>query len=745
MRFHLNRIAQERVFPGKPWFLFFIFLAFLIGTVFAQEEKNGVRPLAGKPELGASTGREEAQSGISSGQGGRAKPQVFTGITKPLPGESRFRPGEVEKPNRPIRGTAVYPVTPSAWYPYTPRGSVPPLNSEEVPEGADIQSGDHIPVPTLAPHLKKNGHGNGNGGANESEADQAEPTLSVPGPKTERKFDAESETQDAEGIEPKDDLAIESAMDQFEKDNPAEEPLPLFYDSAGNEITKFYDGTGSEITTAELQQRIATQIIYGDPSCPEPSRYHPVAGDPAIPIGDAGLMSPIGPPKTLRYGLVTDSGILNEGLVNTPYAPGQAAPKVWSNGREVTMTERAQWAEGYAPIIRRRCVMASHTHVATSLAHHADGLEHCPVCCQPYLCGCGEETCRFCNPESRIGPAPVCKCCGDARPCIHGRICEGQLGHGPYREFGNTSGGIACPICKEAVERVPCGCCEKCQKGETCELYKPCGECPSCLVYEKCDLYRACRNCVLMNRLNSCNRCDNRINGEPCGTCDWCRQNSEFNHEPCGHQEVGLRHKTIYNPYNEPKLFSAPTRIITNRFNNNASRFPIYYNPAPHYKETSNPSLYGGFQRPFTHRYTCDRCRNYPCDCNAQGYAGQVAYAYACKFCNRNPCACAAEICNSNMPLNPTAVTAQLNKLKEEAKPVLPDDEEEAEEGMNTFQPLSDDDPGMSAWGTPANGAKDNATNVLPTPKEPLPFQDDPPPAQQQQPRGGTVTDSLFE
>ncbi|MGL6193217.1 MAG: hypothetical protein ACRC2T_00175, partial [Thermoguttaceae bacterium] len=513
------------------------------------------------------------------------------------------------------------------------------------------------------------------------------------------------------------------------------------------------------------------ETIYGFGPEPRVGRTRPVGTASDAPYNDFSY--PLtGPPKALRYGIVTDEGILN-----TPYAPGQAAPKVWSNGREVTMTERAQGAEGYAPRIHKRHTMARHTNVATSLPplyyygdyrnyphgytgvghskHVANsgyifvgdpnlvvysddlqgdvigidmqsvspmilnscvGLEHCPVCLRNYICGCGEEDCRFCNPDSRIGPSPVCACCDEARPCIHGFKCKGQLGHAPYREYGNTSGGIACPICKEAVERVPCGCCEKCKKGETCELYKPCGKCPSCLVFEKCDLYKAHRNCVLPNKLNSCSRCDNTINGEPCGTCDWCQENSGLNHEPCGHQEVGLLHKkTVYNPYNERALFSAPPRVITNRFNNNASKLPIYYNPAPHYKESSNPSMYVGFQRPKQMRYTCELCQNAPCTCAATGHAGQVAYAYTCKNCDRTPCACAEDICNANIESNPKEVKAQLDALAEANKPQVPTTSDDtgafvpdATQGQNgsSGQPsggtpnrIELNDPGV--WGSP--------------------------------------------
>lgn len=561
--------------------------------------------------------------------------RVFTGISKPLPGELRFVPGTVEKPKRPIPGTAVHPVIPSAWYPYSSRVRIDaPLNGSLVPTLPEDQSGGTIPIPVLAP----------------------------PAPKTERKYANPGEDPSFElGPDRDSDLDLDSRLSVPGEEKESEDPFALYRgpnDYFGNEYPD--------------------ETIYGIEPIPTPEDFHPVAGDPSIPLRN--FLPPTGPPKALRYGLVNEEGILN-----APYAPGQAAPKVYSNGREVTATERAQWAEGRAPIIRGTGVMAQHTHVATSLPKFTDGLEHCPVCCRAYFCGCGEENCRFCNPESRIGPPPVCSCCGDKRPCIHGDMCSAQLGHGPYREYGNTSGGIACPICKEAVERVPCGECEKCLRGETCELYKPCGECPSCLVYEKCDLYRAHRNCILPPRRNSCSRCDNTIEGEPCGSCDWCRENSDQIHEPCGHQEVGFwNEKTVYNPHNEPTLFSAPPRLLVDRFNNRASKFPVYYNPAPYYKDYSNPSTYTGFNRPFNSRYTCRLCSNQPCQCNAKGYAGQISFALACKFCNRNPCACTAEICNVNAEMNPVRVRARLEQLKEETKAPRPWEDLEQPGGTGT-------------------------------------------------------------
>ncbi len=636
MRFKLMRFLTAR---SASLLLCMLFSSSLSGQVPSNDAATAPDPAQPRGSIsGAAPG---------SGLGVPRTTKIFTGIAKPLPGEQRLTPEQAVKPNGPIPGTAVHKVNSYYWlrpsmYPYgygygygcgygcgsgcgcnSGCGINGPLNQEPaLPQGGKCGVSETGGVIETSPILQMGGN------AQNGKGTIPVPTLAPPNP-----------------------------------DSGLKAPTLLGPKEAGS----------AHPTAANAPEDWGN--FFGPH--PRPEKTFPVGLDPDAPRIDHIFPNPVGPPRPLQYGGVFDSRILN-----APYAPAEALPKVWSNGREVTATERSHWAEGRAPIIRRRLVMARHTNVATSLPQFCDGLEHCPVCCRAYLCGCGEEECRFCNPDARIGPAPVCECCGEKRPCIHGNMCKGQLGHAPYREWGNTSGGIACPICKLAVESVPCGCCEKCLKGETCENYKPCGKCPSCLIFEKCDLYRAHRNCVLPAKTNSCNRCDNTINGEPCGTCDWCRENSGNNHEPCGHQEVGLLNaKTVYNPYNEPKLFSAPPRFITDRFNNRASKFPIYYNPAPYYKEMSNPSTWGAFQRPFTHRWTCDLCRNEPCTCAAAGHAGQVAYAFACKFCNRTPCACAAEICNANMPLNPQQVRAQLDQLEEESKPKLPDEQQGSSEG----------------------------------------------------------------
>ncbi|MGL6227112.1 MAG: hypothetical protein ACRC10_10885 [Thermoguttaceae bacterium] len=608
----------------------------------------------------------------ASGLGTSVERKVFTGIAKPAPGEKRMIPGSVEPPKRPIPGTAVHPVHSSAWLRSAPCIILGPTVSQPVhrlhgpgcidclyaiQDDAGRDSGQTGVVldktPTLAPKNEK-----------------------IEGAKQdEKEFLEELESGVIEGVTglTTEDLASEMPVMEWEMD-----------DTLG--------------------------------PYPRPAGSCPVAADPANPREPNLFFPPIGPPRTLRYGLVADPSI-----PNTPYAPGSAAAKVYSNGRPVTMTERAQGAEGRASSVRL-FKLAHHTNVATSLPQYCDGLEHCPVCMRAYLCGCAEENCRFCQPEMRIGPPPVCEGCGEKRPCIHGSLCNGQLGHAPYREGGNTSGGIACPICKKAVESVPCGLCEKCYNGQTCELYQPCGKCPSCLVFEKCDLYKAHRDCVLPNRTNSCNRCDLTINGEPCGSCDWCRENSDLNHELCGHQEVGLlQTKTVYNPYNECPIFSAPPRILTDRFNNRSSKFPIYYNPAPYYKSTSNPATWGAYQRPFTFRWTCELCKNDPCTCTAPGHSGQVAYAYACKFCDRTPCACTAEICNSNAPLNPKSVRSQLDELVESSKPRPSGSLTTGTSSGSNSTTTGSSSTGQSQTG-PSQGTRTNdRDNVWQTPPPPLP------------------------
>jgi hypothetical protein len=113
-------------------------------------------------------------------------------------------------------------------------------------------------------------------------------------------------------------------------------------------------------------------------------------------------------------------------------------------------------------------------------------------------------------------------------------------------------------------------------------------------------------------------------------------------------------------------------RPILDLHNNGARKFPVYYNPAPYYRPTWNPSTFAGYARPFTFRWSCPLCFKDPCTCSTPGLAGQVSYAYTCKFCNRNPCACTQEICDVTKALDPVGVAQALAEMNEEpgAQPV---------------------------------------------------------------------------
>lgn len=259
--------------------------------------------------------------------------------------------------------------------------------------------------------------------------------------------------------------------------------------------------------------------------------------------------------------------------------------------------------------------------------------KHCPhgVCIYP-----GKIlACDICNPNL---PDGVSEWFRAKYPCVRGLYNHPQLGHAPYRAYGDTRGGIPCEICKNALTLQPCGECVACKAGEQC-------------------LYAVCRNCIIQNRLNSCNTCDFSLNGQPCGTCDSCRENG-LCHEPCGHQRFG-----IYNPTNEPPLLAATPRFIVSAFNGRGHRLPIYYNPAPHYKNYWNPGSYLAHQRPFQMAYFCPSCNAEDCKCTEPGKAGQVPYYFACKFCMRNPCSCWQEICQANRPLDPVGTTTKLREF----------------------------------------------------------------------------------
>ncbi|GHT40179.1 hypothetical protein FACS189443_0140 [Planctomycetales bacterium] len=189
----------------------------------------------------------------------------------------------------------------------------------------------------------------------------------------------------------------------------------------------------------------------------------------------------------------------------------------------------------------------------------------------------------------------------------------------------------------------------------------PCGKCESCLAELPCEL-TLCRHCVQPRSKNMGSNCDLTAGDEPCGTCDACR---EHRSDPCEHADDGYGPLGEFNPYHEPRILSAIPRPILDTYNNGARKFPVYYNPAPYYRPTWNPSLFTGYARPYTFRWTCEHCKKDPCACTKPGNAGQTSYAYACKFCRRNPCACAAEICNANKPQDPVRTGAAIQRMRD--------------------------------------------------------------------------------
>jgi len=200
-----------------------------------------------------------------------------------------------------------------------------------------------------------------------------------------------------------------------------------------------------------------------------------------------------------------------------------------------------------------------------------------------------------------------------------------------------------CPLCAENPT-TPCGTCKMCLAGFPCEN-------------------TLCRHCVQPRSKNMMSSCDLTAGDEPCGTCDACR---EHRSDPCEHADSGYGPHGEFNPYNEPRLLAVLPRPILDTYNNGARKFPVYYNPAPYYRPTWNPSTFAGYARPFTFRWSCPLCFKDPCECSKPGMAGQVSYAYTCKNCNRNPCACSAEICNVTKELDPVGIAQALAEMKEE-------------------------------------------------------------------------------
>ena len=192
----------------------------------------------------------------------------------------------------------------------------------------------------------------------------------------------------------------------------------------------------------------------------------------------------------------------------------------------------------------------------------------------------------------------------------------------------------------------------------------PCRRCRLCVAGFPCER-TLCRHCVQPRSRNMPSSCDLTAGDEPCGTCDSCR---EHRSDPCPHGNAGFGPRGEFNPYNEPRLFSVIPRPILDWHNNGARKFPVYYNPAPFYRPTWNPSTFTAYNRPFTFRWSCRLCYRTPCGCNEPGVAGQVSYAFSCRFCNRNPCACTAEICNVTRDLDPRRISQALAAMREEAE-----------------------------------------------------------------------------
>ena len=213
----------------------------------------------------------------------------------------------------------------------------------------------------------------------------------------------------------------------------------------------------------------------------------------------------------------------------------------------------------------------------------------------------------------------------------------------------------------QKYEQPPCPLCEE-------NYQTPCGQCKLCLAGFPCER-TLCRHCVQPRSKNMGNSCDLTAGDEPCGTCDACR---EHRSDPCEHADDGYGPRGEFNPYKEPRLLAVIPRPILDTYNNGARKFPVYYNPAPYYRPTWNPSLFAGYARPYTHRWSCALCFKDPCICDTPGLAGQISYAFTCKFCNRNPCACAAEICDVTKPMDPRGVAQALADMKEGTGGVQP-------------------------------------------------------------------------
>jgi hypothetical protein len=229
-------------------------------------------------------------------------------------------------------------------------------------------------------------------------------------------------------------------------------------------------------------------------------------------------------------------------------------------------------------------------------------------------------------------------------------ISEEEVHHRHHVDMAREQSGLPpvtaaeCPLCKDDP-KTPCGNCSKCKLGYPCER-------------------AVCRHCVQPVSRNLNNFCDLTVSGEPCGTCDSCR---EHRSDPCDHADDGRGPHGEWNPYKQSRIFSVIPRPILDEWNNGARKFPVYYNPAPYYRPYWNPSLYTGYARPYTFRYTCPVCSDGVCRCNKPPFAGQVPFAYACKFCNRNPCACAEDICDANVEMIPSGRSSAIDAARSQS------------------------------------------------------------------------------
>ncbi|MDR2761585.1 MAG: hypothetical protein LBB88_03180 [Planctomycetaceae bacterium] len=255
-----------------------------------------------------------------------------------------------------------------------------------------------------------------------------------------------------------------------------------------------------------------------------------------------------------------------------------------------------------------------------------------------------------------------------------------------------------CPLCKDDP-KTPCGTCKQCKKGYPCEK-------------------TVCRHCVQPLSRDMNNFCDLTAGGEPCGTCDSCR---EHRSDPCEHADDGRGPHGEWNPYKQSRIFAVIPRPILDEWNNGARKFPVYYNPAPYYRHYWNPSLYTGYARPYTFRYTCPVCDGETCKCNRPPFAGQVPFAYTCKFCNRNPCACAEDICDANAEMNPSGRKTSIESSRSESTRIQ--DAELRNQNENDSQdtktnPNSNSTNNANTTTTPNPNGDSNSNQASPNPND---------------------------